>query len=125
MKGQKKQVRNAFRDAVFARDEYKCVKCGYNGDQKRSADWRAKYRPNVLDAHHITDRHEMPGGGYVLENGISLCDECHMKAEMFHATGQSFPGYSPEDLYRAIGSSKELAVSKSNECLQINRSGKV
>lgn len=26
-----------------------------------------------LDAHHITDRNEMPNGGYVPENGISLC----------------------------------------------------
>jgi DNA-directed RNA polymerase subunit M/transcription elongation factor TFIIS len=125
MKGAKKLIRNAFKEAVFMRDNFRCVKCGYNGEQERSAEWRAKYRTNVLDAHHITDRHEMPDGGYVVENGITLCDECHLKAEMFHATGKSFPGYSPEDLYAAIGSSKELAVRKSNECLQEHRSNKV
>ena len=63
-----------------------------------------------LDVHHITDRNEMPNGGYVKENGISLCSECHLKAEEFHQTGISHPGYSPEDLYQKIGSTKELAI---------------
>lgn len=125
MKSTKKQIRNAFREEVFERDNHRCVKCGYSGVQPRSPEWRAKYRTNVLDAHHITDRHEMPNGGYVVENGITLCDECHLKAEMFHATGKSFPGYSPEDLYAAINSNKKLAIEKSNECLQEHRSNKV
>ncbi len=105
----KKQLRDDFRKAVFQRDNNKCVMCG------RSA--------GKLDAHHITDRHEMPNGGYVLENGITLCaddsyggiDNCHWKAERFHATGYSHLGYSPKDLYNKIGSSQELAIQKSKE----------
>ena len=57
----------------------------------------------------------MPNGGYVLENGASLCAECHKKAEQFHETGTSFPGYSPEELYAAIDSSHEKAVEASKK----------
>lgn len=96
---------------VFERDDHKCRVC---------KDGPFKY---PFDAHHITDRHDMPGGGYVLENGITLCWECHFKAETFRK--DPLPGYSPEELYAAIGSSKELAVRKSNERLEKHRSDKV
>lgn len=66
-----------------------------------------------LDAHHITDRNEMPNGGYVKENGISLCPICHIRAENFHRTGTALPGYSPDELYKLIGSSKEKARAAS------------
>ena len=56
----------------------------------------------------------MPNGGYVKENGISVCDECHLKCEQFWATGVAITGYAPEDLYKLIGSSKELALEASN-----------
>lgn len=101
MSNKKKLVRERFRNAVFARDKHSCVMCG---------------KKNVpLDAHHITDRNEMPNGGYIPENGISLCDECHMKAEQFHSTGIPFEGYSPDELYAKIGSSHEEAVRKDND----------
>ena len=87
-------VRSAFRNADLTRDKNKCRICG---------------RPAV-DAHHITDRTLMLFGGYVVENGISLDSECHILAEQFHLTGISHPGYSPDDLYRVIGSSYEKAV---------------
>lgn len=65
----------------------------------------------MFDAHHITDRHDIPNGGYVSENGITLCPECHLKAERHHMTkGTEFvPGFHPDELYRLIGSSKEIA----------------
>jgi len=108
MSQQKRQVRKQFRDAVLKRDGYRCKICGY-GDIKD------------LDAHHITDRTEMPNGGYVLENGITLCKiNCHQMAEEFHVTGRGYPGFKPEDLYRLIGSSKEEAIEASNEYLQDN-----
>ena len=92
----KKAVRERFRTSVFERDGYKCRCCGATGD---------------LDAHHITDRHDMPNGGYVPENGISLCPECHLKAERYHASGHKefVEGYHPDQLYALIGSSYELA----------------
>lgn len=93
---QKKLVRQRFRDQTFTRDKHQCRVCG------------VKDQP--LDAHHVTDRNDMPNGGYVPENGISLCPTCHEKAEVFHSTGTALPGFSPDDLYRLIGSSHEKAV---------------
>ncbi len=95
---QKKQIRQEFRYSCFSRDRNRCAICRATGP---------------LDAHHITDRNLMPNGGYVPENGISLCEDCHLKAEEFHSTGVSVPGYSPEELYAKIKSSKEIAHEKS------------
>jgi 5-methylcytosine-specific restriction endonuclease McrA len=102
----KKQIRKRFRDAVFARDEYACVGCGFRSTPERAED--------ELDAHHITDRNEMPNGGYVPENGVSLCDSCHAKAESHHR-GEPVPeGFTPSELYLRIGSSQLTAVDASN-----------
>ena len=55
----------------------------------------------------------MPNGGYVLENGISLCKNgefsCHKKAEL------RLDGLDPETLYAKINSSKDLAYKKSEK----------
>lgn len=93
----KKQIRNHFRNSVFERDKNCCKVCGQKSE--------------ILDAHHITDRNELPFGGYVLENGISLCPDCHWKAEAYHRSQhQSYElGYHPNDLYNLIDSSKEKA----------------
>jgi hypothetical protein len=102
----KKQLRDNFREAVFKRDNFECKKCG------------AKSTETLLDAHHIVDRHLMINGGYVVENGITLCnqkDGCHWKAEQLHRTGISYPDYSPDDLYALIGSSYEKAVEASEK----------
>jgi len=100
----KKQIRNNFVQAVFERDGHKCVMCG---------------RKHTLNAHHIIDRHEIINGGYVKENGITLCagedkDNCHWKAEQYHATGIDYYGYSQEELFKRIGSSLELATEASH-----------
>jgi hypothetical protein len=70
-----------------------------------------------IDAHHITDRNKMPNGGYVKENGITVCEECHLKAEKFHQTGglEWEEGFHPNDLYKLIDSSFNLALQKSLE----------
>ena len=105
MSQRKKQIRQKFRAAVFARDGFACRGCGFASAPKRAED--------ELDAHHITDRNEMPNGGYVAENGISLCADCHAKAEAFHC-GEPVPaGFLPEDLYALIGSSEEEARTAS------------
>lgn len=99
----KKQIiRSNFSESVFKRDKFKCCFC----DKKEK-----------LDAHHITDRNEMPNGGYVKENGISLCEKHHLDAEKFHITeGKEWvEGMHPNDLYNKIGSSFELAFSKSEK----------
>lgn len=107
MSSGKKQVRAAFREAVFRRARYKCEGPGCS--------FRSSLEKAVieLDAHHITDRNEMPNGGYVPENGIALCGPCHEKAEQFHATGVALPGFAPEELYKVIGSSRDAAEKAS------------
>lgn len=58
-------TRDEFRAGVFARDAHKCVVCGAVAD----------------DAHHIIDRRLWNNGGYYLENGASVCESCHLRAE--------------------------------------------
>lgn len=94
-KPSKKEVRAVFRNAVFTRDNFKCKVCGSNDGQ--------------LDAHHIIDRSHFETGGYVKENGITLCTGCHVLAEQFHATGTAVEGFAREDLFKLIGSSEEKA----------------
>jgi len=65
----------------------------------------------------------MPNGGYVLENGITLCDAengCHIKAERFHMSNNKrwVDGYHPDDLYKIIGSDYETAFLKSEQLCQ-------
>lgn len=107
MSNQKKQVRSLFRDSCYKRDGYRCAMCGMKSS--------GEHAQQELDAHHITDRDLMPNGGYVKENGISLCEECHKKAEVFHSTGVAHPGYAPDDLYKAIKSTLEKAIEASEK----------
>ncbi len=102
MSTKKKQLREDFRNAVFARDQYQCVFCP------------AKEH---LDAHHITDRSKMPNGGYVEENGITLCPAHHLTAELFHITnGEEWhQGFHPDDLYDRISSSYDKAFEASKK----------
>jgi 5-methylcytosine-specific restriction endonuclease McrA len=103
MSNNKKIVREQFRNAVFERDKYTCVKCGFKSSPEKCRD--------ELDAHHIQDRNLLLHGGYVEENGITLCkNSCHEKAEAFHSTGTALPGYSVEELFQLIGSSLEKAT---------------
>ena len=103
----KKKIRDTFRTSVFQRDKNTCQVC-----------YKIHDNVDTLDAHHITDRSEILNGGYVKENGISLCKEdCHMRCEKFHiSNGTEWEeGLHPDDLYKKINSSKELATIKSNE----------
>jgi len=58
--------RDQFREAVFNRDNRKCVIC----DEP------------AVDAHHIIDRSLFDDGGYDVSNGVSLCEQHHIEAEM-------------------------------------------
>jgi hypothetical protein len=58
-------TRDAYREAVFARDEHHCVICD----------------DPAIDAHHIIERKLWIDGGYYLDNGASVCEGCHLKAE--------------------------------------------
>lgn len=96
----KREIRDAFRTAVFERDGWRCKVCGRFGSS--------------LDAHHITPRERMPAGGYVVENGITLCDRafgCHYKAEQ--AIDAALGDFCPGALYALVGSSYERAHAAS------------
>lgn len=100
MSSKKKAVRAAFREAVFSRDNHKCVVCGATGVP--------------LDAHHIHPREDMPNGGYVASNGVTLCDTedgCHAKAEAVLQGRAEDPVYAPSALYNKIGSGLERATA--------------
>lgn len=121
----KKDIRKKFKQDVFKRDKYTCKCCFLKYTEEEAEIY--------LDAHHITDRNKMPNGGYVKENGISLCkyeqlnkmelsskseeNSCHMKAEKFHITeGKEWTeGIHPDDLYKKIESSYEKAIKESEK----------
>ena len=67
MNTQKLLTRDEFRKACLKRDGYRCVVCG--NDSK------------IPDVHHIIERRLFDDGGYYLNNGASLCNSCHIKAE--------------------------------------------
>ncbi len=103
----KKEVRSKFRREVFERDHYTCKVCGKTWGLAEQAE---------LNAHHITDRSLMPSGGYVVENGITVCEgECHLRCEAYHLTGDPTLLYTPDRLYRMIRSSYQLAFKASEK----------
>lgn len=57
--------RDDFRNAVFARDNNKCVFC----DEL------------AVDAHHIIERRLFKDGGYYVDNGASVCEFHHLECE--------------------------------------------
>ena len=57
--------RTEFREGVYARDQRLCVNC----------------QEKAVDAHHIIERRLFPDGGYYLDNGASVCGDCHLLAE--------------------------------------------
>lgn len=97
-KTNKKLIRNDFNEACLKRDGYKCVFCDIKTE---------------LDVHHIVDRSDMPNGGYVKSNGITLCSEHHLCAEQFHITGIAMLNFHPDDLFKIINSSYEQAYKDS------------
>jgi 5-methylcytosine-specific restriction endonuclease McrA len=65
-----KSVRNTiefrlWREAVFARDNWTCQECGERGC--------------YLEAHHIKSFASHPELRFAIDNGLTLCLECHKK----------------------------------------------
>lgn len=99
----KKQIRAKFRNDCFTRDKYSCKICGVRFSLITAED--------NLDAHHITPRENIINGGYVKENGITLCkNKCHLLAEKYLSHENFDIKYSPENLYALINSSLEIAL---------------
>jgi hypothetical protein len=53
-----------WRKAIFERDDYRCFSCGERGGR--------------LEAHHIFPWAYFPRLRFALENGVTLCEQCHL-----------------------------------------------
>jgi 5-methylcytosine-specific restriction endonuclease McrA len=57
-----------WRKAVFTRDDFKCQNCG----SKKN-----------LEAHHIEPFSVSPDLMYIVDNGLTLCKDCHKKTDSY------------------------------------------
>ena len=115
-------IRKNFRDSVFCRDNYTCQVCGANFSQFAKGTRGSEIIEDMLDAHHITSRKLMVNGGYVKENGVTVCKQlCHLLVETWDSVSEedldianiTIEDISPSSLYAKIGSSYEIALEES------------
>lgn len=71
---EKKRLRSSpeyisWRTAVFERDNYTCRGCGERGC--------------YLEAHHIKGFAKYPDLRFLVDNGITYCEECHAKNDKY------------------------------------------
>ena len=59
---------NEWRRQVFKRDRYTCQICGVNNENSKNV---------YLNAHHIKPKRLFPELKFSVENGITLCVDCH------------------------------------------------
>jgi hypothetical protein len=117
----KKNFRKLFRKSVFVRDKFTCLLCGLvdeKAHEQHVNNVDFDYQSELLDAHHVTPREDMPNGGYVKENGITVCkNRCHLAVENYLAGHNINPSNSPYILYTKIGSSKDRAIEASKRLI--------
>jgi len=63
-----------WRTSVFERDAFTCQRCGKRGV--------------VLNAHHILHWRTHPDKRFDIDNGITLCEECHKKEHRSEKNGR-------------------------------------
>lgn len=84
---------NDWRRSVFSRDKYTCQKCGAKSGNGKEV---------TLAAHHIQNWRDNEPVRYDIENGITLCEDCH---KAFHSQyGKRFN--TPEQLDEFIHEEK-------------------
>lgn len=65
-----------WREAVFKRDRYRCLDCGLKNERGLGKTLR-------LNADHIYSFAKYPRLRFELENGRTLCEDCHRKTPNF------------------------------------------
>lgn len=78
-----KEYKN-WREDVYKRDNYTCLKCGQVG--------------YILNAHHIYAYSDFPEKRLDLDNGVTLCENCHK--EFHYIYGHC--GFTENDFYNYI-----------------------
>lgn len=76
---------STWRNSVFSRDMYTCQCCGIKNHVGLNSHV-------VLNAHHINNWNDYPDLRYDINNGITLCNQCHI---LFHSEfGKKFNTYN-------------------------------
>jgi len=84
-----KQETRTWRKAVYERDSYTCRRCAVKGGR--------------LNAHHLKCWSEYPDERYNVDNGVTLCSECH---KWVHSNGNSSNEYLVGNMPNRINISK-------------------
>lgn len=84
-------IYNEWRKAIYERDDYTCLMCYSRGKK--------------LEAHHIKSFAEYPKLRLDLNNGITLCSDCHLKTK----TREKL--YEKQFLYK-IGGKKMKTINR-------------
>jgi 5-methylcytosine-specific restriction endonuclease McrA len=91
-----------WRKAVFERDQYMCQLCGQMGDQ--------------LTAHHLREFSRFPEQRWQLDNGITLCKECHEVVIHYLKNYRRKPipvvTTSHTRFFQVLGSGRSFAIAK-------------
>ena len=81
-----------WRNKVNKRDNYICVKCGKKSD--------------YIHTHHILSFTDYPSERYKIENGITLCEDCHIK---FHKE-YGFKKFPPISEIESISKTEKIVI---------------
>ena len=91
--------------AVKKRDNYTCQSCGIKHDELER---KKNDVTSWLHAHHIKSWREFPDLRFEVTNGITLCWQCHLKAENKKI---SIPDSMPEVIKKPKNKGKHTGVS--------------
>lgn len=88
-----------WRKSVFKKDSYICQGCGYA-------------KGNIIEAHHILRRVDFPHLTLAINNGITLCENCHRRVHSKGANLQLGELLENPTVKSGIISSRALYIEK-------------